>query len=482
LVGAESQHDYLLIQKTGNRRYEKKMRIPGQIETSKSLVRSWTVYHPRFYGEPVTDIFVDSLLGAEACLADDGNSVDPVLCRVLAAYHGPRGAKVPLSTSTVSGCVRPAFVALNPWLKPSTPSCYDGGCYLFHARAVPAKKIHEFKVRAHTTSTEGLLAAARLGRRFGLPIRDNQSSDGSMSMALPTNLGVSSQLLSNLRVLNDAGFDDVSYLCFSSAYVRVTDTILQELAVYPALIVHVTVSGWHSQNENCLRLNEFERYAAVLPNVFLRVVNRQDWAGFGSPVEDSGARSETWLLREIQNRGLVRNVIRTPFHSVHSFPGSQTGNLGSRHMAGYDYLPEWSIVLEDAKGECCSTGKCKSCPVRCGTDIAPVSPRNPLIAARAFAVMLRWESERQHEDETDPLGCYTARILARKAQEQARVANAEQLAELMGEEHAFWDTRCSKIKLTKLQRRRLANDSHALVVDGIDRHGLWKNALKRSVR
>jgi hypothetical protein len=68
-----------------------------------------------------------------------------------------------------------------------------------------------------------------------------------------------SQLEQNLEWLAEAGYQDVPYLCFSSAYVRVGDEVLQMLGRFTQLVVHVTVSGWHSKVENRLRLGEFER-------------------------------------------------------------------------------------------------------------------------------------------------------------------------------------------------------------------------------
>jgi hypothetical protein len=452
-----------------------RLRLPKQLEVGASLVRSWTVDYPRFYGERTTHAFVDALLEEESRLMDGrSRNSDPFLCRVLAAYHGPKGAKVPLSVSTVSGCVRPAFVALNPWIWPGTPSCYDGNCYLFHSRAVPAKKNHEVKVRAHKTPKDGLLAAARLARHFGLPIRDNQSSDGSMSMALPIDIGSSSQLTSNLCTLNEAGYADVPYLCFSSGYVCVPDAVLKELAQFPNLVVHVTVSGWHSREENMLRLTEFGRYAATVSTACLRVVNRQDWSVCGKMVRGGGAQCENWLLEEIVRRRLCGSVIRTPFHSVHPFPGSDVGNLGSRYLANIDYSNIWQSILPELVGECCTTGKCKTCPTRCGTHTLRSRKQYPLLSARAFDAMLHFETIRQHRYGSGPLAFYTARILARKAMEQYQAAGEKAFASVAADSYAHWNMACNHIELTPLQRRRLSNDCHALVVDGLDRHGLWR--------
>ncbi len=415
---------------------------------------------------------MDSLLETELRLLEGTDSfLDPRLCRVLAAYHGPKGAKVPLSVNTISGCVRPAFIGVNPDMKPGALSCYGGGCYLYHARAVPAKKDHEFQVRAHTIPKDELISAARLSKHFGLPIRDNQSSDGSLSIALPVKKEAESQLLKNLRVLAANGLGEVPYLCFSSAYVEVADSSLHALSEFDNLVLHVTASGWHSREENILRLGEFERYAERVHQSFLRVVNRQDWAS-GAP-DDGSANCEEWLLDEIRRRGLNSRVIRTPFHSVHPFPGSRTGKLGSRHLAGIDYSSAWPAMITEGAGECCSTGKCKSCPTACGTRISHRLARKPLVASRAFQMMLRWELQRQEAEGISPLGTYTARMLTRKAMEQAEVAGAPtgELTDM----YKKWDHECGRFDLNPLQRKRLVNDSHALVVDGLDRHRLWAN-------
>jgi len=261
-----------------------------------------------------------------------------------------------------------------------------------------------------------------------------------------------------------------------AAYVRVPEQNLSELSTFKGLIVHVTVSGWHSKEENSLRLGEFERYASTLPNVFLRIVNRMDWAGVGTPVPDSGARVERWLLSEIDRRRLGNRVIRTPFHSVHTFPGSRPGALGTRHMAGADYADEWARLFSDGAKECCTTGKCKTCPTRCG---APGSPpmRTSLIAARALDAMLSFEIARQAGIGTpSPLAVYTARLLARKGAEQYAEAGDNVGHCRLSEVHGMYDRVSRKLSLTPTDRRRLANDSHALVMNGLDRHGLWTHS------
>lgn len=451
-------------------------RVPEQLEPTARLVRFWAADRPRFYGLALTADSVQQLFDTENMLARGvTGGLQPEMCRVLAAYHGPRGAKVPLSLATVSGCVRPAFVMLNPWLSPASMSCYEGGCYLYHARAVPAKRSHEVKVRAHTTPRDGLMAAAAVARKYGLPIRDNQSSDGSLSMGLTARGAERSQLFLNLLALDDGGYDDVPYLCFSSVYTRVADEVLTALSQFKNLIVHVTASGWHSREENTLRLQEFERYSAAGLNSFLRVVNRQDWAMVGEEVHDSGARVESWLLCEIERRGFSRHVIRTPFHSVHPFPGGRPACLGTRHMAGTDYPSLWGRLLEQGARECCTTGKCKTCPTRCGMVGHTASPE-PLLAARAFESMLLFELSRQGGIGAQPLAAYTARLLARKGAElYAEVGDTIAEHRLL-ETHAKYDRVVRLLPLSTTQRRRLVNDSHALVVDGLDRHRLWMSA------
>lgn len=451
------------------------MRIPSQIKAPYDVVRSWSVNHPSFYGVKATGQFVNKLLDSEQDLEHGIETAPhPGLCRVLAAYHGPTGAKVPLCAYTVSGCVRPIFIGLNEWLQPGSMSCYGGGCYLFHARAVPAKKLHEMKVRAHTTPTEGLLAAARLSKHFGLPIRDNQTSDGSLSMVLPAKGGKEPQLMVNLEVLHESGATDVPYLCLSSAYVDVPQKRLKELGRYQNLVVHMTVSGWHSKEENSLRLREFEKYSGKLANVFLRIVNRQDWSGGSEHTNDGAARCEEWLLSEILRRGFADRVIRTPYHSVHPFPGSRIGSLGSRHMAFTEYFKGWGEFFDNGARDCCSTGKCKTCETRCGS-VIEARPRKPLIAARAYQAMLDYEIERQCQEGDSPLSFYTARMLAKKSKEQFEAASEIKEAEKMMELQNIWNEKCGALDLTSIQRRRLSNDCHALVVDGLDRHGLWRS-------
>jgi len=124
-----------------------------------------------------------------------------------------------------------------------------------------------------------------------------------MSLVLAARNHKSSQLYLNLQTLFESGYSDIPYLCFSSAYMKVSDEVLKGFSKFPNLIVHITVSGWHSREENSLRLFEFERYSKYIPKTFLRIVNRQDWAGIGSPVQDSGARVEEWLLSKVEQMG-----------------------------------------------------------------------------------------------------------------------------------------------------------------------------------
>ena len=454
-------------------------RLPIQLEITNSLVRSWTTYRPTFYGLPITKHIAHLLGEAERALSSGmTEGLRPDLCRVLAAHHGPKGAKVPLSLSTVSGCVRPAFIELNPWLTPNSMACYDGGCYLFHARSVPAKRMHEVKVRAHKTPRESLLAAAVLSRRYNLPIRDNQTSDGSLSMSLSLQRAEHRQLYMNLLTLANSGHADVPYLCFSSAYTRVSNEVLDKLSQFKNMVVHVTVSGWHSREENTLRLQEFERYASFLPNTFIRVVNRQDWAMVGESVPDSGARTEEWLLGEIERRGIIPFVIRTPFHSVHPFPGSAPGCLGTRHMAGINYSQTWKHFISQGAQQCCTTGKCKTCPTRCGNGGSDFTP-DSLLAARALENMLWFEKERQQKKGISPLGAYTARLLARKGVDLYKAVGELVSSERLFKIYNSYNAIVQNLSLPKTQRRRLVNDSHALVVDGLDRHRLWKGLANK---
>lgn len=449
-------------------------RLPAQLIHSPALAQSWTTAKPTFLGLSLTPNVVTELLRTEKLLEDGvTDGLDPRLCRALAAWHGPKGDKVPLSTATVTGCLRPAFTAMNPWLSPASPSCYDGGCYLYHARAVPAKKSYTPQVCGYKPAPDRLVSAASLARHYSMPIRDNQSSDGSLSMTLNAPGDVLSLLHRNLLILVEAGHQDVPYLCMVAAYVRVPEQNLRELSAFKGLIVHLTVSGWHSIEENLLRLDEFERYASILPNVLLRVVNRMDWAEVGISTHDSGARVEKWLLSEIRRRELSNRVIRTPFHSVHPFPGGRPGALGTRHMAGFDYTEEWSHLFSEGASECCTTGKCKTCPTRCG---APGSPptRIPLIAARALDAMLSFETARQASvGPPSPLAIYTARLIARKGAELYAEAGDNAGYCKMVDTHSKYDRASRTMILTSTDRRRLANDSHALVMNGMDRHRLW---------
>jgi len=72
------------------------------------------------------------------------------------------------------------------------------------------------------------------------------------------------------------------------------------------------------------------------------------------------------------------------------------------------------------------------------------------------------------------LGEYVERLLARKSIEL--FPEEEKYRELKGElkqKINELDTKIKKRTLSSITRRRLVNDSHALINDGIDRHKLW---------
>ena len=48
-------------------------------------------------------------------------------------------------------------------------------------------------------------------------------------------------------------------------------------------------------------------------------------------------------------------------------------------------------------------------------------------------------------------------------------------ADRMSDAYKEYDRTVAGLDLTSRQRRLLANDSHALVQDGMDRHGLWRS-------
>ena len=57
-------------------------------------------------------------------------------------------------------------------------------------------------------------------------------------------------------------------------------------------------------------------------------------------------------------------------------------------------------------------------------------------------------------------------------------ATASEGMVLMKDVHFVWNREAASLTLTALQRRRLVNDSHALVQDGMDRHGLWRDVCR----
>ena len=449
-----------------------------QVELGSLSNCSWSTSYPLFYGKKTTDEFVHKLKQTELALleGEEYYAVDVGSARVLAAFHGYLGAKVPLTCSTVSGCIRPTFVEINSSLKNRSPSCYDGGCYLHHARAVPAKKAHSSRILAQLVPKDGVIAAANLSNEYGLPIRDNQSSDGSVSMSLPSKRNDLPEVINILETLNMNGYQHIPYLCFSAAYARVPEKNLIRLGKYKNLIVHVTVSGWHEKIENCMRINEFLRYSGHLQNVFIRIVNRMDW--FEKDAYHGGSREkcENWLLNKLVKLNLEYKIIRTPYHSVRPFPGSATGNLGSRHMASTDYSGIWRIVLESGAKECCKTGKCKTCSVLCGSKIK-VKTQNFHLAVKAYESLLAFERKRQTMEGIIPLAAYTERLLIKKILqirlEHLGGSDCEKYFKRWNELNMI----CKNLPLSSSERNRLTNDCHALVIDGIDRHKLWDKAV-----
>jgi len=147
-------------------------------------------------------------------------------------------------------------------------------------------------------------------------------------------------------------------------------------------------------------------------------------------------------------------------------------------MAGTGYSEIWPEFIAGAADECCTTGKCKSCPVSCGAKWLRHRKHDPRIAARALALMHQFEKKRQLSKGKSPLGIYTSRMLTRKAMEQFKEAGETDHVECLKREFSILDKACKALTLTKKERRLLSNDSHALVVDGLDRHRIWDNALQ----
>lgn len=436
-----------------------------------TLVDRWSRGVPRFYGLPVVPGLLDDLLAVqESLVAGSSTSLPMTLCRAIACHHSAGGPKVPLSLNTVMGCVRGRFVELNQNLRPNSPTCYDGHCYLYHARTVPAKSASHSRVIAHRFSPEVLREAGRIAQAFGISVRDNQSSDGSVSMSLRLPNDGPALLPEYLREITFAG--SVSYIVFSTAYARVPDQTLSELAQFSGLAVHVTVSGWHSREENSHRIAEFERYAARGVRTWLRVVNREDWRTPNGNAAGTAAACEEWLFREIARLRLETSTIRVPFHSVNKFPGSNRGTLGTRHMAGATYAPYLLDAHAAGMAECCTTGKCKTCPTACGAT-RPRTNRDVSMAALAHRALFIAQSSSRFGGVCDPHAAYVARLLARKAHlEFAEAGNVGEANEMQDAAREL-DGKIAAMSLSSVARKRLTDDAHALVIEGIDRHSLW---------
>jgi hypothetical protein len=144
-------------------------------------------------------------------------------------------------------------------------------------------------------------------------------------------------------------------------------------------------------------------------------------------------------------------------------------------MAGIDYSQKWHRALENSLKQCCLTGKCKTCLTRCGISNGDPPQLDSRIATNALVSMLYFEIDRQKKEGECALGCYVARLIAKKA---AMLINDDGL---YGDLHEInnimekYTHKINRLSLSSVDRRRLVNDSHMLIQDGLDRHKLWKN-------
>ena len=109
-------------------------------------------------------------------------------------------------------------------------------------------------------------------------------------------------------------------------------------------------------------------------------------------------------------------------------------------------------------------------------------PQNPLLAARAFESMLWFEKGRQQREGITPLAAYVARLLARKSAELYNAIENSRGDGRLREIYERYDGIVRGLPLSGTQRRRLVNDSHALAMDGLDRHRLWAGEAKKVKR
>jgi hypothetical protein len=135
----------------------------------------------------------------------------------------------------------------------------------------------------------------------------------------------------------------------SSAYAPVTDDQYKRLAPYSdRFILHVSVAGWFTQNENMQRLAEFQAARDAGLPVGLRIVTNRDNIG------DLPFPNEEWLLDQMHKMKIPEMMIlETPYHDD-NIPAPQRGKIQHRSNPS----GEFPLV-------CAETGMCGSCGVKC---------------------------------------------------------------------------------------------------------------------
>ena len=151
-------------------------------------------------------------------------------------------------------------------------------------------------------------------------------------------------------------------------------------------------------------------------------------------------------------------------------------------MAGTFYSDLWGRLIAEGSKECCTTGKCKTCPVLCFTNPEKRKSLDHLIAARAYEKLLEFEKSRQKQVGNSPLALYIARLLSKKAYKCYSLTKDNNGKMRTMDNLTMFDQKIKNIKnLSQIQKKRLVNDSHALITDGIDRHRIWEKYIFKNI-
>lgn len=243
-------------------------------------------------------------------------------------------------------------------------SCYEWGCYKdrtpYSKKAMTQGELARLETSiaekrialATPKAIEKLLADKSKVAQLNASklIRLGQAGDDSHAI-------VNGLALEWLKQSKEAGIKPQSVF-ITSAYGPTTPEMYEAMAPYrDRFVLHVTESGWFSEQEIMNRLNEFIKAWNAGLNVKMRVITNKDMVSFAehkTEIPRSGPMktpNEPFLFRLIDDFKLSEVVLETPYHN--------------------DFLHMRSDPTGKFKMVCCETGKCKTCGPSCLTRQAP---------------------------------------------------------------------------------------------------------------